>query len=174
MSYDRVDIPDSPISMNSIKSLQFNIETPKYIEYVGGVRIVDYDQLGKYRKLKGYDVNRPEPEPGLDSNINEGEENVVYKDEITEFEKGISDDDDENANENLEERQIRYKNKFESLIKEHDSKRLKFNESIDNDKMSESSEINESTNIVRLNTRCHLLAFAAKVEKQLQATVSTQ
>ena len=28
--------------------------------------------------------------------------------------------------------------------------------------------------IVRLNTRCHLLAFAAKVEKQLQATVSIQ
>ena len=27
---------------------------------------------------------------------------------------------------------------------------------------------------VRLNTRCHLLAFAAKVEKQLQATVSVQ
>ena len=27
---------------------------------------------------------------------------------------------------------------------------------------------------VRLNTRCHLLAFAAKVEKQLQATVSIQ
>ena len=26
----------------------------------------------------------------------------------------------------------------------------------------------------RLNTRCHLLAFAAKVEKQLQATVSNQ
>ena len=25
-----------------------------------------------------------------------------------------------------------------------------------------------------LNTRCHLLAFAAKVEKQLQATVSIQ
>ena len=47
MSYDRVDIPDSPISMDSIKSPQFSIETPKYIEYVGGVRIVDYDQLGK-------------------------------------------------------------------------------------------------------------------------------
>ena len=74
MSYDRVDIPDSPISMDSIKSPPFNIETPKYIEYVGGVRIVDYDQLGKYRKLKGYDVNQPEPEPELDSNINEGEE----------------------------------------------------------------------------------------------------
>ena len=28
--------------------------------------------------------------------------------------------------------------------------------------------------VVRLNTRCHLLAFAAKVEKQLQATVSIQ
>ena len=28
--------------------------------------------------------------------------------------------------------------------------------------------------IVRLNTRCHLLAFLAKVEKQLQATVSIQ
>ena len=28
--------------------------------------------------------------------------------------------------------------------------------------------------LVRLNTRCHLLAFAAKVEKQLQATVSIQ
>ena len=27
---------------------------------------------------------------------------------------------------------------------------------------------------VKLNTRCHLLAFAAKVEKQLQATVSIQ
>ena len=27
---------------------------------------------------------------------------------------------------------------------------------------------------VRLNTRCHLLAFAAKVEKQLLATVSIQ
>ena len=48
-------------------------------------------------------MNQPEPEPEIDSNINEGEENVVYKDEITEFEKGISDDDDENANENLEE-----------------------------------------------------------------------
>ena len=33
--------------------------------------------------------------------------------------------------------------------------------------------INRKT-IVRLNTRCHLLAFAAKVEKQLQATVSIQ
>ena len=65
---------------------------------------------------------------------------------ITEFEKDISDDDDENANENLEKRQIRYKNKFESLIKEHDSKRLKLNESEDNDKMNESNEINESTN----------------------------
>ena len=32
----------------------------------------------------------------------------------------------------------------------------------------------ECTAIVRLNTRCHLLAFAAKVEKQLQATVSIQ
>ena len=63
MSYDRVDIPDSPMSIDSIKSPQFNIETPKYIEYVGGVRIVDYDQLGKYRKLKGYDMNQPEPEP---------------------------------------------------------------------------------------------------------------
>ena len=52
MSYDRVNIPDSPISMDSIKSPQFNIETPKYIEYVGGVRIVDYDQLGKYKKIK--------------------------------------------------------------------------------------------------------------------------
>ena len=30
------------------------------------------------------------------------------------------------------------------------------------------------TGFVRLNTRCHLLAFAAKVEKQLQATVSNQ
>ena len=28
--------------------------------------------------------------------------------------------------------------------------------------------------LVRLNTRCHLLAFAAKVEKKLQATVSIQ
>ena len=27
---------------------------------------------------------------------------------------------------------------------------------------------------VKLNTRCHLLAFVAKVEKQLQATVSIQ
>ena len=27
---------------------------------------------------------------------------------------------------------------------------------------------------VRLNTRCHLLAFAAKVKKQLQAAVSIQ
>ena len=66
ISYDRVDLSDSPMSINSIKSPQFNIETPKYIEYVGGVRIVDYDQLGKYRKLKGYDVNQPEPEPELD------------------------------------------------------------------------------------------------------------
>ena len=30
------------------------------------------------------------------------------------------------------------------------------------------------TLLVRLNTRCHLLAFAATVEKQLQATVSIQ
>ena len=124
MSYDRVDIPDSPISIDSIKSPQFNIETPKYSEYVGGVRIVDYDQLGKYRILKGYDVNQPEPEPEIDSNINEGEENVVYKDAITECEKDVSDDDDENANKNLEVRQIRYKI-FESLIKEHDSMNLK-------------------------------------------------
>ena len=109
--------------MDSIKSPPFNIETPKYIEYVGGVRIVDYDQLGKYRKLKGYDVNQPEPEPELDSNINEGEENLVYKDAITDSD----DEDDENANENVEERQIRSKNKFESLVKEHDSKRLKLN-----------------------------------------------
>ena len=99
MSYDRVDLPDSPISIDSIKSPQFNIETPKYIEYVGGVKIVDYDQLGKNRKLKGCDVNQPEPEPELDSNINEGEEHVVYNDAITEFEKDIcDDDDDENAN----------------------------------------------------------------------------
>ena len=89
-------------------------------------------------------MNQPEPEPEFDSNINEGEEDVVYKDAITEFEKDISDDDDENANENLEERQIRYKNKFESLIKEHDCKRLKLNESEDNDKMNKSNEINES------------------------------
>ena len=41
MSYDRVDLPDSPMSVDSIKSPQFNIETPKYIEYAGGVRIVD-------------------------------------------------------------------------------------------------------------------------------------
>ena len=41
-----------------------------------------------------------------DSNINEGEEHVGFKDAITEFEEDISDDDDENANENLEERQI--------------------------------------------------------------------
>ena len=47
----------------------------------------------------------------------------------------------------MEERQIRYKNKFESLIKEHDCKRLQLNESEDNDKMNESNEINESTNI---------------------------
>ena len=87
-------------------------------------------------------MNQPEPGPELDSNI----ANVVYKDAITEFEKEISGDD-ENANENLEERQIRYKNKFESLIKEHDSKRLKLNESEDNDKMSESNENNENTNI---------------------------
>ena len=39
--------------------------------------------------------------------INEGEEPVGFKDAITEFEKNISDDDDENANENLEERQLR-------------------------------------------------------------------
>ena len=47
MSYDRVDVPDSPLSIDSIKSPQFNIETPQYIEYVGGVRIVDYEKLGK-------------------------------------------------------------------------------------------------------------------------------
>ena len=143
MSYDRVDLPDSPMTVDSTQSSQFNIETTKYIEYVGGVRIVDYDQLGKYRKLKGYEVNQPEPEP--DNNINEGEENVVYKDAITEFEKDISDDD-ENANENLEERRIRYKNKFESLMKEPDAKSLILNET-DNDKMIESNEINENTNI---------------------------
>ena len=148
MSYDRVDLPDSPMTVDSTQSPQFNIETSKYIEYVGGVRIVDYDQLGKYRKSKGYEVNHtePEPEPEPDNNINEGEENVVYKDAITEFEKDISDDD-ENANENLEERQISYKNKFESLIKEHYAKGLKLNESEDNDKMIESNEINENTNI---------------------------
>ena len=73
-------------------------------------------------------MNQPVPEPEPDSNVNEGEENVVYKDAITEFEKDISDDeDDENANDNVEERQIRSKNKFESLVKEHDSKRLKLN-----------------------------------------------
>ena len=52
MSYDRVDLPDSPMSIDSIQSPQFNIETPKYIEYVGGVRIVDYDQLGKTENSK--------------------------------------------------------------------------------------------------------------------------
>ena len=86
MSYDRVEIPDSPISIDSIKSPQFNIETPKYIEYVGGVRIVEYDQLGKYRKLKGYDMNQPEPD-SINESENEGEKNVVYKDAITEFEQ---------------------------------------------------------------------------------------
>ena len=143
MSYDRVDLPDSPMTVDSTQSHQFNIETTKYIEYVGGVRIVDYDQLGKYRKLKGYEVNQPEPEP--DNNINEGEGNVVYKDAITEFKKDISDDD-ENANENLEERRIRYKNEFVSLMKEPGAKRLKLNET-DNDEMIESNEINENTNI---------------------------
>ena len=105
MSYDRVDIPDSPLSIDSVKSPQFNIETPQYIEYVGGVRIVDYEKLGKYRKLKGYNMDQPEPDPEVDSEINEELEPVVYKDAITEFEKDISDDDDENANENLEKRQ---------------------------------------------------------------------
>ena len=146
MSYDRVDIPDSPLSIDSVKSPQFNIETPQYIEYVGGVRIVDYEKLSKYRKLKGYDMNQQEPDPEIDSEINEDVEPVVYKDAITEFEKNISDDD-ENANENLEERQIRYENKFESLIKEHDSKRLKLNESEDDDKMIESNEITENTDM---------------------------
>ena len=47
----------------------------------------------------------------------------------------------------MEERQIRYKNKFESLVKEHDARISKLNESEDNDKMSESNEINENTNI---------------------------
>ena len=165
MSYDRVDIPDSPISMDSIKSPQFNIETRKYIEYVGGVRIVDYDQLGKYRKLKGYDVNQPEPEPELDSNINGGQENVIYKDAITEFEKDISDDDDdENANENVEERQNRYKNKFESLVKEHDSKRLKLNESEDIDKMSESYEINENTNMQPIEKQLKSLRISHNIK----------
>ena len=37
MSYNRVDIPDSPISIDCIKSPPFNIKTPKYTEYVGGV-----------------------------------------------------------------------------------------------------------------------------------------
>ena len=71
-------------------------------------------------------MNQQKPDPEIDSEINEDVEPVVYKDAITEFEKYISDDDDddENANENLEDRQIRYKNKFKSLIKEHDSKRL--------------------------------------------------
>ena len=78
----------------------------------------------------------PEPEPEPDDNINESDENVVFKDAITEFEKDISDDD-ENENENLEERQIRCKNKFESLVKEHDAKRSKLNESEDNDRIIE-------------------------------------
>ena len=47
MSYDRVDLPDSPLTVDTTQSPQFNIEIPKYIQYVGGVRIVDYDQLGK-------------------------------------------------------------------------------------------------------------------------------
>ena len=47
----------------------------------------------------------------------------------------------------MEEKQIRYKNTFKSLIKEHDSKRLKLNESQDNNKLIESNEINENTNI---------------------------
>ena len=51
MSFDRVDLPDSPLSVDSIKSPQFNIETPQYIEYVGGVRIVDHEKLSKYRQL---------------------------------------------------------------------------------------------------------------------------
>ena len=147
MSYDRVDIPDSPLSIDSVKSPQFNIETPQYIEYVGGVRIVDYEKLSKYRKLKGYNVDQQEPEPEVDSEINDEVKSVVYKDAITELEKNISDDDDENANENLEERQIRYENKFESLIKEHDSKRLKLNVSEDNDKMIESNEITGNTDM---------------------------
>ena len=91
MSYDRVDLPDSPRTVGTPQSPPFNIETPKYIEYVGGVRIVDYDQLGKYRKLKGYDMNQPEPD-SINESENESEENVVYKDAITEFEKDISDD----------------------------------------------------------------------------------
>jgi hypothetical protein len=107
---------------------------------------VDYDKLSRYRQLKGYNVDQQEPEPEVDSEINDEVEPVVYKDAMTEFEKNISDDD-ENANENLEERQIRYKNKFDSLIKEHDSKRLKLNESEDNDKLIESNEITENTNI---------------------------
>ena len=89
-------------------------------------------------------MDQPEPDPEVDSEINDDVEPVVYKDAMTEFEKDISDDD-ENANENLEERQIRYKNKFESLIKKHDSKRLKLNESEDNDKMIESNEITDNT-----------------------------
>ena len=64
-------LPDSPMSIDSIKSLQFNIETPKYIECVGGMRTVDYDKLGKYSKLKGYDMNQQEPDPEIDSDINE-------------------------------------------------------------------------------------------------------
>ena len=150
MEHDRVDLTDSPITMGTPQSPQsrpFNIETHKYIEYVGGVRIVDYEKLGKYGKLKGYEINQQEPDNEITESDceSESEENIEYKDAITEFEKNISDDD-ENANENLEERQIRYKNKFESLVKEHDAKRLRLNESEDNDEMIESNEFDENTN----------------------------
>ena len=37
MSHDGVDLPDSPMTVGTTQSSQFNIETPKYIEYVGGV-----------------------------------------------------------------------------------------------------------------------------------------
>lgn len=140
ISYDRVDLPDSPMSIYTTQSPPFSIEIPKYIEHVGGVRIVDY---------KGYDVNQPEPNNINESeygNENESDENVVYEDAIVEFEKDVNDDD-ENANENLEERQFRYKNKFESLVKQHDAKRPKFNESEDNGKLIESNDIDENTNI---------------------------
>ena len=128
-----------------------------YIEYIGGTRIVDYENLKRFRHLKGYDVHQKEPDNPHGKNFDptnkfgsdvesENEQSVMGK-SITldqQFMDDVSDEDD-NKGEMPEERHLRLKKKLEDTINDREKKKLKLSEN-KNENENENENENKKEN----------------------------
>ena len=156
--YEEYSGDESPLSQDE----QYEIKTPVYIEYIGGTRIVDYENLKRFRHLKGYDVHQKEPDNPYGKNFDptnkfgsddesENEQSVMGK-SITldqQFMDDVSDEDD-NKGEMPEERHLRLKKKLEETINDRERKKLKISEN-ENENEIENVKENELINISTQN-----------------------